>query len=91
MIRGVVSLAHLMVVLDATVVTIALPSAQRDLGFTNDSRQWIVTAVALALGSLLLVGGRFTCSGGGPRWSAGRSVSRWLRRWPGSRRTSGCW
>ncbi|MEY9857275.1 EmrB/QacA subfamily drug resistance transporter [Catenulispora sp. GAS73] len=59
MILGVVSLAQLMVVLDATVVTIALPSAQRDLGFTNASRQWIVTAYALAFGSLLLVGGRF--------------------------------
>jgi EmrB/QacA subfamily drug resistance transporter len=59
MILGVVSLAQLMVVLDATVVTIALPSAQHDLGFTNASRQWIVTAYALAFGSLLLVGGRF--------------------------------
>ncbi|MBS2531827.1 MFS transporter [Catenulispora sp. NF23] len=59
MILGVVSLAQLMVVLDATVVTIALPSAQRDLGFNNGSRQWIVTAYALAFGSLLLVGGRF--------------------------------
>ena len=58
-ILGVVSLAQLMVVLDATVVTIALPSAQRDLGFTNGSRQWIVTAYELAFGSLLLVGGRF--------------------------------
>ena len=58
MILGVVSLAQLMVVLDVTVVTIALPSAQRDLGFSNASRQWIVTAYALAFGSLLLVGGR---------------------------------
>ncbi|GAA2032899.1 MFS transporter [Catenulispora yoronensis] len=59
MILAVVSLAQLMVVLDATIVTIALPSAQEDLGFSNDSRQWIVTAYALAFGSLLLVGGRF--------------------------------
>jgi EmrB/QacA subfamily drug resistance transporter len=59
MILAVVSLAQLMVVLDATIVTIALPSAQADLGFTNGSRQWIVTAYALAFGSLLLVGGRF--------------------------------
>ena len=59
MILAVVSLAQLMVVLDATIVTIALPSAQKDLGFSNDSRQWIVTAYALAFGSLLLVGGRF--------------------------------
>ena len=47
-----------MVVLDATIVNIALPSAQEDLGFTNDTRQWIVTAYALAFGSLLLLGGR---------------------------------
>jgi EmrB/QacA subfamily drug resistance transporter len=50
--------AQLMVVLDATIVNIALPSAQQDLGFSNDSRQWIVTAYALAFGSLLLLGGR---------------------------------
>lgn len=54
----VVSLAQLMVVLDATVVNIALPSAQADLGFDNSQRQWIVTAYALAFGSLLLLGGR---------------------------------
>ncbi len=47
-----------MVVLDATVVNIALPSAQRSLGFPNGDRQWVVTAYALAFGSLLLVGGR---------------------------------
>ena len=47
-----------MVVLDATIVNIALPSAQQDLGFSNDNRQWIVTAYALAFGSLLLLGGR---------------------------------
>jgi EmrB/QacA subfamily drug resistance transporter len=54
----VVSIAQLMVVLDATVVNIALPSAQHDLGFGNSDRQWIVTAYALAFGSLLLLGGR---------------------------------
>ncbi len=47
-----------MVVLDATIVNIALPSAQRDLGFSTESRQWVVTAYALAFGSLLLVGGK---------------------------------
>ena len=47
-----------MVVLDATIVNIALPSAQRALGFPNSDRQWVVTAYALAFGSLLLVGGR---------------------------------
>jgi EmrB/QacA subfamily drug resistance transporter len=53
-----IALAQLMVVLDATVVSIALPSAQEALGFSNDFRQWIVTAYALSFGSLLLLGGR---------------------------------
>jgi len=50
--------AQLMVVLDATIINIALPSAQRSLGFSTDSRQWVVTAYALAFGSLLLLGGK---------------------------------
>src|SRR5215831_7182367 len=58
LILGTVGLAQLMVVLDATVVNIALPSAQRALGFTTVDRQWVVTAYALAFGSLLLFGGR---------------------------------
>jgi EmrB/QacA subfamily drug resistance transporter len=58
LILAMVAVAQLMVVLDATIVNIALPSAQRDLGFSNDSRQWVVTAYALAFGSLLLIGGR---------------------------------
>lgn len=49
---------QLRVVLDATIANIALPSAQRDLGFTDDSRQWIITAHSLASGGLLLLGGR---------------------------------
>ncbi|WP_433064743.1 MFS transporter [Dactylosporangium sp. CS-033363] len=57
-ILGVLGLAQLMVVLDATIVNIALPSAQRALGFSNDNRQWIVTAYALAFGALLPLGGR---------------------------------
>ncbi|MGW5639322.1 DHA2 family efflux MFS transporter permease subunit, partial [Streptomyces sp. NPDC003832] len=57
-ILAVVALAQLMVVLDATIVNIALPSAQADLGFSDGSRQWIVTAYALAFASLLLLGGR---------------------------------
>lgn len=51
-------LGQLMVVLDLTVVNIALPEAQAGLGFSNDDRQWIVTAYALAFGGLLLLGGR---------------------------------
>src|ERR1700751_5855460 len=59
-ILAVVGLAQLMVVLDATIVNIALPSAQRDLGFSNTDRQWVVTAYALAFGGLLLLGGRLS-------------------------------
>jgi EmrB/QacA subfamily drug resistance transporter len=55
---ALLGIAQLMVVLDATIVNIALPSAQRALGFSTDSRQWVVTAYALAFGSLLLVGGK---------------------------------
>ncbi len=50
--------AQLMVVLDATIVNIALPSAQKALHFSTDSRQWVITAYALAFGSLLLLGGK---------------------------------
>ena len=55
---AVIGLAQLMVVLDITIVNIALPSAQEALHFSNDGRQWIVTAYSLAFGSLLLLGGR---------------------------------
>jgi EmrB/QacA subfamily drug resistance transporter len=56
----ILAIAQLMVVLDATIVNIALPSAQRALHFANSDRQWIVTAYALAFGSLLLLGGRIS-------------------------------
>jgi len=55
---ALLGVAQLMVVLDSTIVNIALPSAQRSLGFSTDSRQWVVTAYALAFGSLLLLGGK---------------------------------
>jgi EmrB/QacA subfamily drug resistance transporter len=58
LILGVIALAQLMVVLDVTIVNIALPSAQRSLHFSTVDRQWVVTAYALAFGSLLLLGGR---------------------------------
>src|SRR6266851_4401377 len=58
LILGVIGLAQLMVVLDVTVMNIALRSAQRALGFTTADRQWVVTAYTLAFGSLLLPGGR---------------------------------
>ena len=60
LILAVLGIAQLMVVLDATIVNIALPSAQKALRFTDDNRQWIVTAYSLAFGSLLLLGGRIS-------------------------------
>ncbi|MDF8263697.1 MFS transporter [Luteipulveratus flavus] len=54
----VIASAQLMIVLDASIVNIALPKIQTDLGFTDANRQWVVTAYALAFGSLLLLGGR---------------------------------
>ena len=50
--------AQLMVVLDTTIMIIALPSAQHSLGFSNTDRQWVVTAYTLSFGGLLLLGGR---------------------------------
>jgi EmrB/QacA subfamily drug resistance transporter len=54
----VIAIAQLMIVLDATIMNIALPSAQRALHFSVADRQWVVTAYALAFGSLLLLGGK---------------------------------
>jgi EmrB/QacA subfamily drug resistance transporter len=59
-ILGILGIAQLMVVLDSTIVNIALPSAQHALHFTSGERQWIVTAYALAFGSLLLLGGKLS-------------------------------
>jgi EmrB/QacA subfamily drug resistance transporter len=58
LVLGVIGVAQLMVILDLTVVNIALPSAQRALHFSTVDRQWVVTAYTLAFGSLLLLGGR---------------------------------
>ncbi len=60
LILAVLGLAQLMVVLDATIVNIALPTAQHALRFSDADRQWIVTGYALAFGSLLLLGGRLS-------------------------------
>jgi EmrB/QacA subfamily drug resistance transporter len=57
-ILAVLGFAQLMIVLDITVVNIALPSAQKALHFSNNQREWVVTAYALTFGSLLLAGGR---------------------------------
>ncbi|MFF8731804.1 MFS transporter [Streptomyces sp. NPDC015171] len=53
-----IALSQLMITLDTTIVTIALPSAQQDLGMSDADRQWVVTAYTLAFGGLLLLGGR---------------------------------
>ena len=55
---AVIAVTQLMIVLDASIVNIALPSAQRDLGISDADRQWVVTAYTLAFGGLLLLGGR---------------------------------
>ena len=57
-ILAVIVIAQLMVVLDASIVTIALPSAQRSLGISVANRQWVITAYTLAFGGFLLLGGR---------------------------------
>lgn len=54
----VLALTQLVVVLDGTIVNIALPQAQQELGLSDGERQWVVTAYALAFGALLLLGGR---------------------------------
>ena len=54
----VIAAAQLMIVLDATIVNVALPKIQQDLGFTGAGLAWVVTAYSLAFGSLLLLGGR---------------------------------
>ena len=55
---GVIALAQLMIVLDASVVIVALPSAQHALHISTANRQWVMSAYTLAFGSLLLLGGR---------------------------------
>jgi MFS family permease len=55
---AVIASAHLMAVLDTTVMFVALPSVQHSLGMTVAARQWVVTAYTLSLAGLLLLGGR---------------------------------
>ncbi|MEJ0014478.1 MAG: MFS transporter [Actinomycetota bacterium] len=54
----VITIASLMIILDASIINLALPSAQKALHISNANRQWVVTAYSLAFGSLLLLGGR---------------------------------
>ena len=55
---GVIAAAHLMAIIDITVMFVALPSAQHALGMSVGERQWVLTAYTLAFASLLLLGGR---------------------------------
>ena len=57
---AIICAAQLMVVLDATVVNVALPSIQRQLHFSSVNLEWVITGYALAFGGLLLLGGRLT-------------------------------
>ncbi|KNX35856.1 MFS transporter [Luteipulveratus halotolerans] len=59
-VMGVLGVAEMMATLDTSIVNIALPSAQHDLGFADAGRAWVVTSYALAFGSLLLLGGRLS-------------------------------
>ena len=54
----VVAISQLMVVLDSSIVNIAIPSAKIDLHISDANQQWVITAYTLAFGSLLLLGGR---------------------------------
>lgn len=60
LILGIIGVAQLMIILGQTIVNIALPSAQEELGFADANRQWVITAYALPFGSLLLLGGRMS-------------------------------
>ena len=55
---AVLAIAQFMVVLDVTIVNVALPAIQTDLGFSADGLQWVVNGYTLAFGGLLLLGGR---------------------------------
>lgn len=64
---AIIALTQLVVVLDGTIVNIALPSAQADLGLSNTERQWVVTSYVLVFGALLLLGGRIADTWGRKR------------------------
>ena len=90
---AVISVATLMVVLDATIVNVALPHAQADLGISIANRQWVVTAYTLPFGGLLLLGGRIADFNGRKRlFLIGlESDSRSLRLSAAPQRTRACY
>ena len=92
LVLAVIAIAQLMVVLDLTIMNIALPSAQRALHFNTVDRQWVVTAYSLAFGSLLLLGGRLAdLLGRKVTFSSACSASRAFRRSAAPRSTFRCW
>jgi MFS family permease len=88
----VLCVGMLMIVLDATVVNVALPAIQNDLGFSQSSLAWVVNAYLIAFGGLLLLAGRLgdLISRRGIFWPA-LGCSRWPHCCVASRRARSCW
>jgi hypothetical protein len=82
---AVLSAGTLMIILDGTIVNVALPSIQRDLGFSQANLAWVVNAYLIAFAGLLLLSGRATCSAGAASWSEGSPPSPSRRSCAGSR------
>jgi hypothetical protein len=88
---GVIAMTVLLVILDATIVNIALPAVTADLGISAASQQWIVTAYTLTFGGFLLLGGRIADFWGRKRtYRSARPASPSPRRSAVSRRTRAC-
>ena len=88
-----ICIAQFMVVLDATIVNVALPSIQRDLKLSEAKLQWIVSAYTLVFGGFLLLGGRagdLLPGASPPVPDLGWSSSRAPRSWTGSRPAPAC-
>src|ERR687894_2917889 len=72
---AVIALAQFMVIMDTSIIGVALPEIQADVGFTPDSLSWVFNAYVIAFGGLLLLGGRLSDLVGAKRlFSAGRVV-----------------
>ena len=89
---GLVLLAQLLVVIDVSIVTLALPAIQRAFHFSPVGLQWVLSGYALAFGGFLLLGGRLAdLQGRRGSWSSGPRCSpprRWPARWLARR---ACW